>query len=191
MGRRRARRRGAERGDASRKSLRCHNRLTRRIEVGTNCVLCPRIRSYAWDMRAGAAVSRAEDVRLAARDAATRALDAAGLDEAACLIVAATPEHLDEAVELCEALRDAAGAARGRAVAPGHRKAPPRHPLGGEGAARAGLAPRDGSALVPRRAAGPRWRGAAVRRARSVAAPGRGVLRRGLRLRSPARDRRG
>src|SRR2546425_839860 len=61
-------------------------------------------------MRAGAAVSRAEDVRLAARDAATRALDAAGLDEAACLVVAATPEHLDEAVELCEALRDAAGA---------------------------------------------------------------------------------
>jgi small ligand-binding sensory domain FIST len=60
-------------------------------------------------MRAGAAVSRAEDVRLAARDAATRALDAGGLDEAACLIVAATPEHLDESVELCEALRDAAG----------------------------------------------------------------------------------
>src|SRR6266478_4264881 len=110
MGRRRARRRGTETGDASRKSLRCHNHLTRRIEVGTNCVLCPRIPSYAWDMRAGAAVSRAEDVRLAARDAATRALDAAGLDEAACLIVAATPEHLDEAVELCEALRDAAGA---------------------------------------------------------------------------------
>src|SRR5438045_8547685 len=64
---------------------------------------------YAGGMRAGAAVSRAEDVRLAARDAATRALDSAGLDEAACLIVAATPEHLDEAVELCEALRDAAG----------------------------------------------------------------------------------
>ncbi len=61
-------------------------------------------------MRAGAAVSRVEDVRLAARDAATRALDAAGLDEAACLVVAATPEHLDEAVELCEALRDAGGA---------------------------------------------------------------------------------
>src|SRR2546425_7727658 len=61
-------------------------------------------------MLAGPAVSRAEDVRLAARDAATRALDAAGLDEAACLVVAATPEHLDEAVELCEALRDAAGA---------------------------------------------------------------------------------
>jgi len=60
-------------------------------------------------MRAGAAVSRAEDVRLAARDAATRALDAAGLDQAACLVVAATPEHLDESVELCEALRDAAG----------------------------------------------------------------------------------
>ena len=33
-------------------------------------------------MRAGAAVSREEDVRLAARDAATRALDAAGLDDA-------------------------------------------------------------------------------------------------------------
>lgn len=61
-------------------------------------------------MKAGVAVSREEDVRLAARDAATRALDAAGLDEAACLVVAATPEHLDESLELCEALRDAAGA---------------------------------------------------------------------------------
>src|SRR5260370_6352543 len=61
-------------------------------------------------MRAGAAVSREEDVRLAARDAATRSLDAAGLDEAACLVVAATPEHLDESIELCEELRDAAGA---------------------------------------------------------------------------------
>jgi small ligand-binding sensory domain FIST len=60
-------------------------------------------------MRAGAAVSREEDVRLAARDAATRALDAAGLDEAGCLVVAATPEHLDESIELCEALRDACG----------------------------------------------------------------------------------
>src|SRR5471030_475069 len=58
-------------------------------------------------MRAGAAVSREEDVRLAARDAATRALDAAGLDEAGCILVAATPEHLDESIELCEALRDA------------------------------------------------------------------------------------
>jgi small ligand-binding sensory domain FIST len=61
-------------------------------------------------MRAGAAVSREEDVRLAARDAATRALDAAGIDQAACLLVAATPEHLDESIELCEELRDAAGA---------------------------------------------------------------------------------
>jgi len=61
-------------------------------------------------MRAGAAVSREEDVRLAARDAATRALDAAGIDEAACLVVAATPEHLDESIDLCDALRDAAGA---------------------------------------------------------------------------------
>jgi small ligand-binding sensory domain FIST len=65
--------------------------------------------AYASLVRAGAAVSRAEDVRLAARDAATRALDAAGLDEAGCLVVAATPEHLDEALELCDALRDAAG----------------------------------------------------------------------------------
>jgi small ligand-binding sensory domain FIST len=61
-------------------------------------------------MRAGAAVSRSPDVRLAARDAATRALDAAGLDEAGCLVIAATPEHLDESLALCEALRDAAGA---------------------------------------------------------------------------------
>jgi small ligand-binding sensory domain FIST len=60
-------------------------------------------------MRAGAAVSREEDVQLAARDAATRALDAAGLDEAGCILVAATPEHLDESIELCEALRDACG----------------------------------------------------------------------------------
>src|SRR3989454_1935993 len=65
--------------------------------------------AYALLVRAGAAVSRAEDVRLAARDAATRALDAAGLDQAACLVVAATPEHLDESLELCAALRDAAG----------------------------------------------------------------------------------
>src|SRR5256885_970040 len=65
---------------------------------------------YAPGMRAGAAVSRSPDVRLAARAAATRALDAAGLDEAGCLVVAATPEHLDESIELCEALRDAAGA---------------------------------------------------------------------------------
>jgi small ligand-binding sensory domain FIST len=62
-------------------------------------------------MRAGAAVSREEDVRLAARDAATRALDAAGLDEAGCVLVAATPEHLDESIELCEALRDSCGVA--------------------------------------------------------------------------------
>ncbi len=61
-------------------------------------------------MKAGAAVSREEDVSLAARDAATRALDAAGLDEAGCLVVAATPEHLDESIELCVALRDVVGA---------------------------------------------------------------------------------
>lgn len=61
-------------------------------------------------MRAGAAVSREDDVSLAARDAATRALDAGGLDEAGCLVVAATPEHLDESLELCAALRDVVGA---------------------------------------------------------------------------------
>ena len=60
-------------------------------------------------MRAGCAISREEDVNLAARDACSRALDAADLDSAGCLIVTATPEHLDEAVELCEALRDVAG----------------------------------------------------------------------------------
>jgi small ligand-binding sensory domain FIST len=61
-------------------------------------------------MRAGAAVSREENVALAARDAATRALDAGGLDTAGCLVVAATPEHLDESIELCAALRDVVGA---------------------------------------------------------------------------------
>ncbi|HZX95857.1 MAG TPA: FIST N-terminal domain-containing protein [Myxococcales bacterium] len=60
-------------------------------------------------MRAGAAVSRSPDVHLAARDAVTRALDAAGLDEAGCLVVAATPEHLDQSLDLCESLRDVAG----------------------------------------------------------------------------------
>ena len=60
-------------------------------------------------MRAGAAVSREEDVLLAARDAVARALDLADLDEAGCLVVACTPEHLDEAPELCAALREVAG----------------------------------------------------------------------------------
>src|SRR5260370_38666879 len=62
-------------------------------------------------MRGGAAVSRQEDVRIAARDAAARALDAADLDGAGCLLVGATPEHLDEAIDLCAELRDVAGAA--------------------------------------------------------------------------------
>src|SRR5260370_5199407 len=61
-------------------------------------------------MRGGAAVSRQEDVRIAARDAAARALDAADLDGAGCLLVGATPEHLDEAIDLCAELRDVAGA---------------------------------------------------------------------------------
>src|SRR5260370_8206936 len=61
-------------------------------------------------MRGGAAVSRQEDVRLAARGAAATALDAADLDGAGCLLVGATPEHLDEAIDLCAELRDVAGA---------------------------------------------------------------------------------
>src|SRR5207302_8218119 len=69
-----------------------------------------RIGVMLQSMGAGAAVSREEDVSLAARDAATRALDAGQLDEAGCLVVAATPEHLDESIELCAALRDVVGA---------------------------------------------------------------------------------
>jgi small ligand-binding sensory domain FIST len=61
-------------------------------------------------MRAGAAVSREQDVREAARDAAQRALQRAGLSKAGCLVVAATPEHLDEALDLCAELRAVAGA---------------------------------------------------------------------------------
>jgi small ligand-binding sensory domain FIST len=60
-------------------------------------------------MRAGAAVSREHDVRDAARDAAQRALQNAGLTKAGCLVVAATPEHLDEALDLCAELRAVAG----------------------------------------------------------------------------------
>src|SRR5712691_12151883 len=60
-------------------------------------------------MRAGAAVSREQDVRDAARDAAQRALKNAGLTKAGCLVVAATPEHLDQALDLCAELRAVAG----------------------------------------------------------------------------------
>src|SRR5260370_22876121 len=81
-------------------------------------------------MRGGAAVSRQEDVRIAARDAAARALDAADLDGAGCLLVGATPEHLDEAIDLCAELRDVAGA--------------PTHIFGG--ATAAAFVPRDAEA---------------------------------------------
>src|SRR5947207_15740725 len=60
-------------------------------------------------VRAGVAVSRESDVRDAARDAARRALKNAGLAKAGCLVVAATPGHLDEALELCAELRAVAG----------------------------------------------------------------------------------
>jgi small ligand-binding sensory domain FIST len=60
-------------------------------------------------MRAGAAVSREDDVRAAATQAAGSALAQAGLAQAGCLFVAATPHHLDEAIDLCAALRAAAG----------------------------------------------------------------------------------
>lgn len=63
-------------------------------------------------MRAGAAVSRRPAVREAAGEAARGALRAAGLEAPACLFVAATAAHLDEAIDLCEALREVAGPAR-------------------------------------------------------------------------------
>jgi small ligand-binding sensory domain FIST len=54
-------------------------------------------------------VSREDNVRVAAADAAGRALAQAGLSEAGCLFVAATAHHLDEAIDLCASLREAAG----------------------------------------------------------------------------------
>lgn len=60
-------------------------------------------------MRAGAGLSRQDDVRAAAAQAAGLALAQAGLSQAGCLFVAATPHHLDEAIDLCAALRAAAG----------------------------------------------------------------------------------
>jgi small ligand-binding sensory domain FIST len=60
-------------------------------------------------MRAGAAVSRNENAEAAAADAAGRALAQAGLRQASCLFVAGTVEHLDEAIDLCAALRAVAG----------------------------------------------------------------------------------
>src|SRR2546423_760429 len=60
-------------------------------------------------MRAGVAVSREHDVRDAARDAAARALQNAGLAKAGCLVVAGTPDHLDQALDLCDELRRVAG----------------------------------------------------------------------------------
>ena len=60
-------------------------------------------------MRAGAAVSRDETVETAARSAAVRALAQAGLSSAGALVVAATIDQLDEAIELCAGLRAVAG----------------------------------------------------------------------------------
>ncbi|MBS2024835.1 MAG: FIST C-terminal domain-containing protein [Deltaproteobacteria bacterium] len=61
-------------------------------------------------MRAGAGLSRKGDVRDAAREAVQQALDSAGLSQADCLLLAATAQHLDEAIDLCEVLREVAGA---------------------------------------------------------------------------------
>ncbi|GAC1345739.1 MAG: hypothetical protein NVSMB23_22250 [Myxococcales bacterium] len=61
-------------------------------------------------MRAGIGVSRQDDVRAAAAEAAGRALAQAGLSEAGFLFVAGSPHHLDEAIDLGAALRAAAGA---------------------------------------------------------------------------------
>ena len=60
-------------------------------------------------MKAGAGISRNANVREAAGEAARRALADGGLTRASCLVVAATPEHLDESIELVEALREVAG----------------------------------------------------------------------------------
>ena len=58
---------------------------------------------------AGAAVSRLIDVRAAARDAGERALRAAGLERAGCVIVAGTVEQLDESIDLCDELQRVLG----------------------------------------------------------------------------------
>lgn len=60
-------------------------------------------------MRTGAAVSRDESVEAAARSAAVRALAQAGLTSAGALVVAATIDHLDDAIDLCAGLRAVAG----------------------------------------------------------------------------------
>jgi small ligand-binding sensory domain FIST len=60
-------------------------------------------------MRAGTAISRLPEVRRAARDAAERALAAAGLSRAGCLFVGGTVDHLDQAIDLCSELREVAG----------------------------------------------------------------------------------
>ena len=60
-------------------------------------------------MRAGAAISRDESMEAAARAAAVRALAQAGLTQAGALVVAATIDQLDDAIELCAGLRAVAG----------------------------------------------------------------------------------
>src|SRR5438552_2335636 len=60
-------------------------------------------------MQAGAAISRHPEVRRAARDAAERALAAGGLTRAGCLLVGGTVEHFDQAIDLCDELREVAG----------------------------------------------------------------------------------
>ena len=60
-------------------------------------------------MRAGAAVSRDQTVAAAARDASVRALAQAGLASAGALVIAATVDQLDDAIDLCAGLRAVAG----------------------------------------------------------------------------------
>ncbi len=60
-------------------------------------------------MRAGVAISRHPEVRKAAREAAERALQAAGIARAGCLFVGGTVDHFDQAIDLCEELRAVAG----------------------------------------------------------------------------------
>jgi len=61
-------------------------------------------------MRVGVGLSRNAEVRAAAREAAERALEAGNIGRATCLLVGGTVDHLDQSIDLCEELREVAGA---------------------------------------------------------------------------------
>ena len=61
-------------------------------------------------MSVGVGLSRHPEVRAAAREAAERALDAGHIGKASCLFVGGTVDHLDQSIDLCEELREVAGA---------------------------------------------------------------------------------